>query len=44
MQRELLQQSPGADRAAFGENIVQRIDPLPRFQYLLTVSFRLSHV
>ena len=45
VQRQLLQQPPRADRTAtLGQHVVQRVDPLPRFQYLLTVSFRLSHV
>src|ERR1700733_15551753 len=44
MQRELLNQAPGAYRPAFGENIVERIDPLSCFQHFLTISFRLSHV
>jgi hypothetical protein len=40
----LLNQPPCAYRATLGQHIVQRVNPLSRFQYLLTVSFRLSHV
>ena len=44
VQRQLLNQASRAHRAALGQNIIERVNPLTRFQYLLTVSFRLSHV
>jgi len=39
----LLQQSAGAIRPAMRKNIIQGVDPLPRFQHFQTVSFGLSH-
>src|SRR3954470_5649368 len=44
MQRELLQQPSGAVGPAFRQHIVERVKPLPSFQYFRSVGLGLSHV
>ena len=43
VQSQLLQQPAGPLRSSVGQHIIERIQPLPGFNYFLAVRFALSH-